>query len=97
MEEALLYVIADLERRIEAAPPYREADWDESFAERSRYFREEIGDLVAADDAVYTGMVGDHAFALGLIMVAGEDGYRRLLLDWIDAAHAVIQVGTAGA
>jgi hypothetical protein len=97
MEDVLLYAISDIERRIAAAPAYRAADWDDSFAQRSKYFRSEIEDLVAADDAIYGGMVGDHSFALGPISVTSDDGYRLLLLDWTDAARAAIADERAGA
>jgi hypothetical protein len=97
MEDILNMVTVNIRADIASAPELRDADWDESFAERAKYFRTMVEDLVAVDDAIYAGTVGDHSFSLGPVAIHGDDGYRRLLVDWCAAAEEAIAAGKAGA
>lgn len=76
---------------IRLAPDYDQADWDNSFADRSRFLREEIEDLQDFEGAKYTGSVGDHTLEICGISVRVRDGYRQLLEAWCSAARSTME------
>lgn len=77
-------------------PAYAEdaGAWEESFANRQKFLRFHIGNLIVrSGDGYYEGDVGDHGLSLCGVSVRVDDGYRALLQAWLDAAGAELQAG----
>lgn len=91
MSPRLDHLRSVIEESVRRAPDYDQADWDNSFAARSKFLREEIEDLRDAEGAKYVGKVGDHALVLGGISVRVRDGYRQLLEAWCSAARSAME------
>lgn len=85
MKPDLDYLSNIVDGILKDAPDYDQADWDRSFAARSKFFRQLIADLGEYEGAKYAGMVGDHSLTLGGISVRVRDGYRQLLEAWRSA------------
>jgi hypothetical protein len=88
MTPELDHLVSIVEESIRRAPDYDQADWDNSFAARAKFLREEIQDFKTFEGATYKGTVGDHTLKLGGIAVRGRDGYRQLLESWCSAARS---------
>lgn len=65
--------------------------WDNWFEARSQYFRSAIRELFQTDKVVGAcrGEVGDLTLIMSDVTVSHvEDGYRGVLMAWLDAARA---------
>ena len=65
--------------------------WDNWFEARSQYFRLAIRELFRTDrvEGACRGEVGDLSLIMSDVMVTHvDDGYRGLLMAWLDAARA---------
>lgn len=55
-----------------------------------------IGELIMTYGGMYSGMVGEHSLVIGGLAVDDvDDGYRGLLLAWIDKARQARAAGEA--